>query len=113
LKGLLALDDWYGDEAVVQAMKGPLLRLCAHYLLNEKRSTGRTLDPVEHFHLSNGARVERLDWAADLSPKGLRQSAGIMINYLYRLAEIEENHEAYTGEGRVTASSALSKLAKN
>jgi malonyl-CoA decarboxylase len=112
LKGLLALPDWPGDEAVAQALKAPLLRLAAHYLLNEKRPSGRALDPVAHFHLSNGARLERLDWAADLSPKGIRQSAGIMINYLYRSAEIEENHEAYTGEGRVAASSALLRLAK-
>jgi malonyl-CoA decarboxylase len=97
---------------VAQALKAPLLRLAARYLLNEKTAAGRAFDPVAHFHLSNGARVERLDWCGDMSPKGLQQSYGMMINYLYRLPEIEENHEAYTGEGRVAASSAFARLAK-
>jgi malonyl-CoA decarboxylase len=66
---------------------------------------------VAHFHLSNGARIERLNWRADLSPKGLRQSSGMMVNYLYRLDRIESNHEAYTGEGKVAASSAMRSLA--
>jgi malonyl-CoA decarboxylase len=112
VKGLLAQPGWAEDEAVSAALKGPLVRLAARYVLNEKTSTGRALDPVAHFHLSNGARVERLDWRGDLSAKGLQQSCGLMINYLYRLAEIEDNHEAYTGEGRVAASSALQRAAK-
>ena len=66
---------------------------------------------MAHFHLSNGARVERLNWLGDVSPKGLRQSAGIMVNYLYRLGDIEANHEAYRGEGRVAAASAVRGLA--
>ena len=73
---------------------------------------GRALDPVAHFHLSNGARVERLNWLGDVSPKGLQQSAGIMVNYLYRSADIEANHEAYRGEGRVAASSTIRNLAR-
>jgi malonyl-CoA decarboxylase len=88
------------------------MRLAARYLLNEKTSRGRALDGVAHFHLSNGARLERINWLGDLSPKGLQQSAGIMINYLYRLSEIEQNHEAYTGEGRVAASPAITRLLK-
>jgi malonyl-CoA decarboxylase len=67
---------------------------------------------VAHFHLSNGARVERLNWLGDLSAKGLTQSAGIMVNYLYRLDHIEANHEAYRGEGMVAASSAVRNLAR-
>jgi malonyl-CoA decarboxylase len=78
--------------------------------MTEKTAAGRARDPVAHFHLSNGARIERLDWAADLSPKGLQQSAGIMINYLYRLSEIEDNHETYTDDGRIAASSQLRAL---
>jgi malonyl-CoA decarboxylase len=110
---LLSRPRWYADESIAGALRAPLLRLCARYLLLEKAAKGRALDPVAHFHLTNGARMERLNWLADLSPKGLEQSAGIMINYLYRLAEIEENHEAYTGEGRVAASTALSRLARS
>jgi len=96
-----------------QAVKAPLLRLAARYLMTEKTPRGRALDPVAHFHLTNGARMERLDWLADLSAKGLQQSAGMMINYLYRQAEIEGNHEAYTGEGQVAASAAIARLMKS
>ena len=90
----------------------PLLRLCARYLLYARTPRGRALDPVAHFHLSNGARVEQLDWLGDRSPKGLQQSAGIMVNYLYRLGDIEANHEAYRDEGRVAASSAVRGLGR-
>ena len=65
-------------------------------------------DPVAKFHLGNGARLERLNWAADLSRKGLKQSLGLMVNYLYDLHKVEDNHEAFVhGEvvsaARVTA----------
>ena len=117
LIALFARPHWYEDDAVAQALKAPTLRLAARYLVLEKTPRGRALDGVAHFHLSNGARLERINWLGDLSPKGLQQSAGIMINYLYRLPDIEENHEAYTGEGRVTASHrgypAVEKLEKS
>ena len=71
-----------------------------------------TTDPVAHFHLTNGARMERLNWLADRSGKGLKQSLGMMINYRYRLGEIDANHEAYTGEGRIITSSAVRSLVK-
>jgi malonyl-CoA decarboxylase len=100
------------EESVAAALRGPLLRLAARYLVTEKTATGRALDPVAHFHLTNGARMERLNWRADLSAKGLQQSWGMMINYLYRLSEIEGNHEAYTGEGKIAASSAITRLSK-
>jgi malonyl-CoA decarboxylase len=112
LPALLARPHWYEDHAVAEAMKAPLLRLAARYLINEKSPRGRALDGVAHFHLSNGARLERINWLGDLSPKGLQQAAGIMINYLYRLPDIEANHEAYTGEGKVTASPAITRLLK-
>ena len=109
-RDLAALLDHHADPRIAAALRDPLIRLCARYLLNERRPSGRTLDPVAHFHLSNGARVERLNWLGDTSPKGLQQSAGIMVNYLYRLSEIEANHEAYRGEGRVAASSSIRNL---
>ncbi len=108
----LAAADWPQDAALAETLKAPLIRLCARYLMEAKRSNGRALDPVAHFHLSNGARIERINWLADTSPKGLRDSAGLMVNYLYKLAEIEANHEAYTGQGRVAASSAVKGAAK-
>ncbi|MGC2415223.1 MAG: malonyl-CoA decarboxylase family protein, partial [Stellaceae bacterium] len=109
---LLDRPDWYEDPRNVAALREPLLRLGAHYLLQAHAPSGRALDPVAHFHLSNGARVERLNWLGDVSPKGLAQSAGIMVNYLYRLGDIEANHEAYRDEGRVAASSAVRNLAR-
>jgi malonyl-CoA decarboxylase len=110
LAELLGRPQWHADPALSDAMRDPLLRLCARYLLLEKGRGGRAGDPVAHFHLTNGARIERLDWQGDLSEKGLQQSAGIMVNYLYRLDHIEANHEAYRGEGKVAASSAVRHL---
>jgi malonyl-CoA decarboxylase len=109
---LPALLDRHAEPGVAAVLRDPLIRLCARYLLRERTSSGRALDPVAHFHLSNGARVERLNWLGDVSPKGLQQSAGIMVNYLYRLADIEANHEAYRGEGRVVAASAIRNLVR-
>ena len=86
--------------------------LAAHYFLRARTSKGRLINSVARFHLGNGARLERIDWLGDLSPKGLRESAGIMVNYLYRLEDIEKNHEAYANQGEVIASSAVKKLLK-
>jgi malonyl-CoA decarboxylase len=107
---LLERSDWHAAPALCEALREPLTRLCAQYLLLEKGRSGRAADPVAHFHLTNGARVERLNWQGDLSEKGLQQSAGIMVNYLYRLDHIDANHEAYRGEGKVAASSAVRHL---
>lgn len=112
LRQALSSDTWHEDARLSAALQRPLERLCAHYLVNEKRSRGRALDPVAHFHLTNGARVGRLNWLADLSGNGLSQSAGIMVNYLYELDWIESNHEAYTGDATVTASAAVNRLLK-
>ena len=115
LRGTTSMDDLAAlldrsDPQIGTALRDPLLRLCAGYLVHERTPAGRALDPVAHFHLSNGARVEQLNWLADTSSKGLQQSAGIMVNYLYHLSEIEANHEAYRGEGRVAASGAIRNL---
>ena len=112
LLDLMERPDWHQDPRIAAALREPLLRLCARYLLHARAPSGRALDPVAHFHLSNGARVERLNWLGDVSPKGLRQSAGIMVNYLYRLGDIETNHEAYRGEGRVVAASSVRGLTR-
>jgi malonyl-CoA decarboxylase len=89
-----------------------LMGLCARYLLTAKNGQ-HALDRVAHFHLSNGARIERINWAADLTKNGINQSAGIMVNYLYNLPDIEKNHEAYTGHGEIASSSSVRKLLKN
>ncbi|MFO0997131.1 MAG: malonyl-CoA decarboxylase [Alphaproteobacteria bacterium] len=110
LRAVLKAAGWAEDSAMRDALKGPLTRLCAHYLLEARRPRGGALDPVAHFHLSNGARMERLNWLGDRSEKGLRESAGLMINYLYRLGEIEANHEAYTAQGQLAAVPAIRAL---
>ena len=96
-------------------MEPLLTRLAAGYLLHEQAPRGapRALDPVAHFHLSNGARIERLNWRGDISEKGLKEAAGLMVNYLYDPTKIEENHEAYAGEGKRPAASAIRRLNRN
>ena len=65
------------------------------------------IDPVARFHLRNGAGIERINWLADTSRRGLDESAGMMVNYLYNPDMMETNHEAFTGEGRIMASKAV------
>ncbi|MBL8028825.1 MAG: malonyl-CoA decarboxylase, partial [Fibrobacteres bacterium] len=96
-KGAKGLSEFIGSaEFVKQPQTEPLSiilkHLCAYYILKEKRD-GKALDPVANFHLTNGARAERINIMADISPKGVKESYGIMINYLYKLSDIEENHE--------------------
>ena len=105
--------DWFENEELAAQLRAVLEPLAAHYFLKARTPKGRLIDPVARFHLGNGARLERIDWLGDLSPKGLRESAGIMVNYLYRLEDIEKNHEAYANQGEVIASSSVKKLLKN
>jgi malonyl-CoA decarboxylase len=96
-------------KVVATEVYDALVRLCAHYLLNVK-SGELPRDPVARFHLGNGARLHRINGAADLSVKGREQSAGIMVNYLYDLDKIEEYHEAYFDEGVISASRSVRRL---
>ncbi len=95
-----------GAESPLQAF---LLRAAAHYLSQELQD-GKPLDPVARFHLGNGARVERLNWAGDPSPKGQRQSCGIMVNYLYDLKRLDK-YRALLVTGKIATSAAIDKLA--
>lgn len=83
-----------GPVKILKNRERVLMEWCARYLTAAK-TNGRALDPVTNFHLSNGASIERINWAADTSPKGLAQSFGIMVNYSYKPWEIERNHEQY------------------
>jgi malonyl-CoA decarboxylase len=105
--------NWFENEDTASELRAVIEPLAAYYFLKARTSKGRLIDPVARFHLGNGARLERINWLGDLSPKGMRESAGIMVNYLYRLDDIEKNHEAYANEGEVVASSAVKKLLKN
>ena len=78
--------------------------LGAYYFLKAKLPSGKPIDPVARFHLGNGARLERLNWLGDTSAKGMREAAGLMVNYLYDLRFIEANHEAFANSGAVAAS---------
>ncbi|MGE3248325.1 MAG: malonyl-CoA decarboxylase [Beijerinckiaceae bacterium] len=110
LLGNLADEDWPEDENLAAQIKPLLEPLAAVYFLEARSPNGRARDPVARFHLGNGARLERIDWLGDRSPKGLKESAGTMVNYLYDLGEIEKNHEAYANTGEIVASSAVKRL---
>ena len=84
-----------------------LWRLAAHYLVQVSPQPHG--DPVARFHLDNGARLERLNASANLSATGLRQSAGLMVNYLYDLSKIELHHDRFA-HGKVAHSRAVSAL---
>jgi malonyl-CoA decarboxylase len=106
----LAVEDNWPTPGVAAKLRAALEPLAAYYFLKARRPDGRVLDPVARFHLGNGARLERIDWEGDLSPKGLAESFGIMVNYLYDLDEIERNHEAFVNRGQIAASVAVKKL---
>lgn len=103
--GLLA--DAARLQALDEAGREALQRLAAVYLMHV--STRPEGDPVARFHLDNGARLERLNWQADLSRKGLKQSFGLMVNYLYDLRQVEAHHEAFT-QGEVVHSRGVAAL---
>jgi malonyl-CoA decarboxylase len=91
------LSSWLAEEA-------------AEYLVRARDDNGRPLDPVARFHLGNGARLEQININADHSERGLQQSFGMMVNYLYDLEAIEANHEAYANRGSVVCSRAVQRL---
>ncbi|KAG6641773.1 malonyl-CoA decarboxylase, mitochondrial isoform X2 [Carya illinoinensis] len=98
--------EWTNSAEFLSILKPPLMRLCARYLLQEKKR-GKALDSVANFHLQNGAMIERINWMADRSEKGLRQSGGIMVNYVYRSENIEEFAQSYFSKGHIRASADL------
>jgi malonyl-CoA decarboxylase len=103
-------ESWAASPETAARARKALEPLAAYYLLRARRPDGRVIDSVARFHLGNGARLERINWMGDLSVKGLFESYGVMVNYLYDLAEIERNHEAFANQGAVAASSAAKKL---
>ena len=85
-----------------------LVQYAAHYLGREL-ANGKPLDAVARFHLGNGARVERLNWGGDPSVKGVKQSYGVMVNYLYDLKRLDK-HRALLAQGKIPLSSELEGL---
>jgi malonyl-CoA decarboxylase len=111
LAGILARRGWWREAGLRKTTEPMLTRLCAQYLMLESNGK-RARDPVAHFHLSNGARVEQLHMGGDTSEKGAKESATLMVNYLYDPAKIEDWHEDYAGEGKRNASTSVRKLAR-
>jgi malonyl-CoA decarboxylase len=105
--------DWWQNPELKSELRSIVEPLAAYYFLKARTPKGRLIDSVARFHLGNGARLEQIDWLGDVSVKGLRESAGLMVNYLYHLDDIEKNHEAYANQGTVAASSGVRKLLKN
>ncbi len=87
--------------------------LAANYLLTAKRGDGLPLDPVARFHLGNGALVHQVHARADLSEKGQQQSAGVMVNYLYDLDKVTQNHERFASTHEITASPEIRSLSSS
>ncbi len=107
---LLDRPSWPEVPAINKALRPILTRLAATYLTSTD-DRGRALDRVAHFHLGNGARVERLNWLGDTSANGFKQAYGMMVNYRYKLSDVDANHEAYAG-GKVVPSREIRALAK-
>ncbi len=108
---LAMLDEpgWWLDADKAEELREPMMRAAAYYYLRAKTSRGVPIDPVARFHLGNGARLERIDYLADLSEKGIAQSFGLMVNYLYNVEHIEKNHEAFAEQRTVVASSSVQR----
>ena len=88
-----AVRDGWCPAMATDTQRTALLEQATRYVADV--STSAVGDPVARFHLSNGASLHRINWAADGSPKGIRQSSGLMVNYLYDPQRLETNHEAF------------------
>ncbi|MFN0317484.1 MAG: malonyl-CoA decarboxylase [Burkholderiales bacterium] len=105
----LTSGQWAANENLRKILRAPLTRMATRYLTQAKEQ-GRPFDPVARFHLGNGARVERLNWLGDVSARGMRQSFGFMVNYLYERDDIERNVEVFAHAGVVNASSQVTRV---
>ena len=110
---LLEQSNWPDDPETRRAIEAAMMPAIAHYLLRTRNQHRLPIDPVARFHLGNGARLERINFLADRSPRAMRQSHGAMVNYLYKLDDIETNHEAFIERGEVVAASAVRRLLRN
>lgn len=110
LSPIPGLNRWLETTNLGALGKGKDRALAAHYLLEAKRPDGTPYDPVARFHLGNGALIHAVHADADTSENGQRQSNGAMVNYLYKLSQIAQNHEKFVGENTVVASSEVRAL---
>lgn len=110
LGAVLARPDWHADPRQAEAVAKALEPLVATYLLAARGRGNQPLDPVARFHLGNGASLDRLNMLGDLSPRGLKNAHGAMVNYRYHLKELEKNHELYATQQELVAAPAVRKL---
>ncbi len=97
-----------GDVRIIEN-KEALIKLVAHYIVNEKNQQGLPVNDVSRFHLGNGAIVEDIVINANVSEQGFKRSYGMMVNYLYELKNIEKNHEDYMNNNKVIVSDKIKK----
>ena len=109
LLSLLRREDWPEDPELTKVLRPPLLRLCALHLTTSSGPAGPA-DPVARFHLGNGARLERINWLGNIAPRGIKESFGLMVNYLYDPEAIEANHEIFARDGTVVRSPSIDAL---
>lgn len=114
LSPIPGLTRWLSEQAVDWDMTAPerMKALAAHYLLNAKSRGELPYDPVARFHLGNGAIVHAVHADADVSEKGRSQSGGTMVNYLYDLSKVAQNHEEFATTRSVVASAEVRALAE-
>lgn len=110
LSPIPGLNRWLMDSDLGPFNDDAHQALAAHYLMEAKRADGMPFDPVARFHLGNGAMVHAVHAKADTSENGLKQSNGAMVNYLYDLSQISQNHEQFVGDKTVVASGAVKSL---
>src|SRR5262249_35478404 len=91
--------------------KPELVPLCVSYLLHAKQGN-EPAEPVARFHLANGARLQRVNWLSDMSPRGLDRSFGLTANYVYDPASLPRNCEAYRTAGTVQTTRHLERLSE-
>ena len=93
----------------IQKCEATLNKSILKYFYISNRLDELPNDPVARFHLGNGAILERINFSSDISEKGLEQSFGYMVNYLYNLEEVELNHEKYVIDKKINTSKSLEK----
>ena len=97
-----------GDSRIVKN-KEAIIKLVAHYIVNQKNEKGLPVNEVSRFHLGNGAIVDDIVVNANISETGFKRSYGVMVNYLYELKNIEKNHEDYMNNNKVIVSDKIKK----
>ena len=114
LSPIPGLTKWIKDEGLEKLAEdqGMLKQITAYYLVQAKGKNRRPIDPVAKFHLGNGAIIHQINIDADLSEKGLLQSKGVMVNYLYDLSKISQNVELFSKEGEISANTTIKSLSR-